>query len=74
MRSVCKNINNKVNNVVILESCVDELLIVANLTNMSREDIISYRHKLYMAASNSIFDIDMMDKLLSKIDEVDNLI
>lgn len=37
MRSVCKNINNKVNNVVVLESCVDELLIETNLTNMSRE-------------------------------------
>lgn len=35
---------------------------------------MSYRHKLCMAASNSIFDIDMMDKLLSKIDEVDTLI
>ncbi len=75
MRSVCKNINNnKVNNVVVLESSVDELLIVTNLSNMSREDIMSYRHKLCMAASNSIFDIDMMDKLLSKIDEVDTLI
>lgn len=73
MRSVNKNtFGNK--STPIVETDVNELLSITDLSNMSREDIISYRHKLCMAASNSIFDIDMMDKLLSKIDEVDNLI
>ena len=73
MRSVNKNtFGNK--STPIVETDVNELLSITDLSNMSRIDIMTYRHKLCMAASNSIFDIDMMDKLLSKIDEVDTLI
>lgn len=74
MKSVVKNIVvNKVNNIVV-ESDDNELLTVTDLINMSREDIMSYRHKLCMAASNSIFDINKMDTLLTNVDMVDEFI
>lgn len=73
MRSVNKNtFGNK--STPIVETDVNELLSITDLSNMSRMDIMTYRHKLHILASQSMNSIDILEKILNRIEEVDKLV
>lgn len=74
MRSVNKNTFGNKLNTTIVEIDVNELLSITDLSNMSRMDIMTYRHKLHISASQSMSNIDILEKILNRIEEVDKLI